>query len=187
MAAAERTQMSYAEYLAGEGAAEVKHEFIRGEVFAMAGGTPEHGRLAISLAQALMNALQGRPCAVFSSDVRVRIEATNRSTYPDLSVVCGKRQTAKDDRDAITNPIVVVEVLSDSTEASDRGEKFLDYRHLPSLMEYVLVSQRAPRLEVFRREGDHWTLYEAAAGESIRLSSLDVSLSVDDVFRDPTA
>ena len=107
----------------------------------MAGGTPEHGRLAAALAGELRGKLRGRPCAVFSSDVRIRIAATDRTTYPDLSVVCGKRETAADDPDALVNPIVIVEVLSDSTEADDRGAKFAHYRRLESLREYVLVSQ----------------------------------------------
>lgn len=187
MAAVERVRMTYEQYLAAEAVAETKHEFLGGEVWAMAGGTPEHSRLAASLARQLGNALEGRPCAVFSSDLRVRIEATGRSTYPDLSVVCGARRAAKDDEDAITNPVVLVEVLSDATEASDRGDKFAHYRQLESLKEYVLVSQKEPRIEVFRRQGDHWSLYEARAGQSIELASLEVSLAVDDVYRDPLA
>src|SRR5207249_4765417 len=117
------------------------------------GGTPEHGRLALAVSGELRALLRGRPCTLYSSDVRVRIEATGRSTYPDFSVVCGKRLTAKDDKDAITNPIVIVGVLSDTTEASDRGEKFSHYRQLASLKEYVLVSQKDPHIEVFRRDG----------------------------------
>ena len=187
VAAADRVRMSYEQYLAAEAVAEVKHEYLRGEVWAMSGGTPEHGRLAISFATLLGQALAGRPCAIFNSDVRIRIEATDRSTYPDLSVVCGKKLAAKNDKDALTNPVVLIEVLSDSTEASDRGEKFSHYRQLESLKEYVLVSQKEPRIEVFRRDGAHWTLYEASAGERIQLASLDVTLDVDAIYRDPLA
>jgi Uma2 family endonuclease len=179
-------RMTYAEYLALERTSEEKHEYVNGQVYSMAGGTPDHGRLAMNLGGLLRAALAGKPCAVFSSDVRVRIEATGRSTYPDLSVVCGRLARAGDDNDAITNPTVLVEVLSDTTEASDRGDKFAHYRRLPSLREYVLVSQTAERIEIFHRgdRGD-WVLTEAGSGETIRLESIDVALAVDDVYHDP--
>ncbi|GAC1581704.1 MAG: Uma2 family endonuclease [Polyangiales bacterium] len=179
--------MTYSDYLTAERRAEVRHEYLRGQVWAMAGGTIEHGRLASALAGELRSGLRGRPCAVFSSDVRIRVEATDRATYPDLSVACGKRETAKDDDDALTNPMIIVEVLSDSTEADDRGQKFAHYRQLTSLREYVLVSQHEPRIEVFRCESGRWALYEAGAHQSIRLESIDVELVVDEVFRDPLA
>jgi Uma2 family endonuclease len=178
-------RMSYAEYLEFERSADVKHDYLRGEVFALAGGTPEHSRLAANLIRELGAALRGRPCAVFTSDVRVRIEATDRATYPDVTVVCDRLQHAADDPDAIVNPVVIVEVLSDATEAEDRGEKFAHYRRLPSLQEYVLVSQRATRIEVYRRHGDRWIFAEAGAGENLRIESIDVAVSVDEVYRDP--
>lgn len=178
--------MSYAEYLAAERDAQVKHEYLRGQVWAMAGGTVEHGRLASGVAIAMGLQLRGKPCVVLSS-VRVRVESTDRTTYPDVTVVCGSRQTAADDRDAIVNPSVLVEVLSDSTEADDRGEKFAHYRRLSSLREYVLVSQRERRIEVFRREGDHWSLFEAGPTQSIELTSIGATLVVDEIYFDPTA
>ena len=187
MGAAPKLRMTYAEYLAAEEASEEKHEYLRGEVFAMAGGTIEHGRLAMSFGHQLLTALAGRPCVVLSSDVRVRIRATDRTTYPDLSVVCGQIERADDDRHAITNPIVLVEVLSDATEADDRGEKFAHYRQLPSLREYVLVSQKSRRLEVYRRAGEFWLLAEAQPGQSLRLESIGVAISVDAVYADPLA
>jgi Uma2 family endonuclease len=103
--------MTYAEYLEFERTSDVKHEYLRGEVFAMAGGTPEHARLAANVISELGGALRGRPCSVFTSDVRVRIETTDRSTYPDVTVVCDRLQRAADDPDAITNPVVIVEVF----------------------------------------------------------------------------
>jgi Uma2 family endonuclease len=181
------SRMTYAEYLEFERSSELKHEYLRGEVFAMAGGTPEHARLAANVIGELRNALRGRPCSVFTSDARVRIAATDRATYPDVTVVCGRLDHAPDDADAIVNPIVIVEILSDATEAEDRGEKFAHYRRLASLREYVLVSQRARRLEVYRRRDDRWFLDEAGAGETLRLESIDVALSVDEVYRDPLA
>jgi len=180
--------MTYAEYLAAERTNESKHEYVNGRVYAMAGGTPEHGRLAASVTRILGNALAGKPCVTFNSDVRVRIRATGRSTYPDVSVVCGALERAPDDPDAIVNPVVIVEVLSDSTEAGDRGDKFAHYRRLPALKEYVLVSQSSARIEVYSRSLDGgWILREANRGESVRLESIGVSLPVDEVYRDPLA
>ena len=179
------SRMTYAEYLELERTSEVKHEYLRGEVFAMAGGTPEHARLAANIIGALTAALRGRTCSVFTSDARVRIEATDRATYPDVTVVCGRLEHAADDPDSITNPVVIVEILSDATEAEDRGEKFAHYRRLASLREYVLVSQRARRLEVYRRRDERWMLDEAGTGETLRLESIDVALVVDEVYRDP--
>lgn len=180
-------RLTYAEYLSLEESSEDKHEYLRGEVWAMAGGTPEHGRIQANLIREIGNALGRRPCVVFSSDVRVRIDASDRTTYPDLSVVCGKREVAKIDPLAITNPVVIVEVLSESTERDDRGEKFAHYRRLDSLKEYVLVAQEARRVEVFRRSPQGWVLSEAGPGEQLVLESIEVRITVDDVYFDPTA
>lgn len=178
--------MTYAEYLAAEAKSEVKHEFLRGEVWAMAGGTPSHAGMQVNVSSSLTVALKGRPCRVFSSDLRVRISETDRSTYPDVTVVCGKLETAPEDPNAVTNPIVIIEVLSESTEASDRGEKFQHYARLPSLQEYVLVSQLGRRVDVFRRsEGETWVFVPFTSG-SVELKSLGVSISLDDVYADPT-
>ncbi len=175
--------MTYAEYLAAEAVAEVRHEFLNGEVWAMAGGTPQHGALAAAMTGELHAALRGGPCRSYSSGVRVRIPETGLSTYPDLSIVYGPLETASDDKDAITNPIVLVEVLSDSTEAYDRGAKWAHYRRIPSLRECVLVSQGEPRVEVFRRiEAGRWELLEARPGETIELTSLGVGLDVAAVY-----
>jgi Uma2 family endonuclease len=177
--------MTYEEYLALEQTSAEKHEFVDGLVVAMAGGTLEHARLQARLIGELTRLLGDRPCVVYSADGRVRVQATNRSTYPDLTVVCGDTETASDDANAITNPILIVEVLSESTERDDRGAKFAHYRRLPSLQEYVLVSQDAPRVEVFRRAEQMWTFREAVEGEEIELGSLGVTLSVDSIYRDP--
>lgn len=185
MSAAEKLRLTHDEYLALEAKSVEKHQYLRGEVWAMAGGTPEHGRLQANVIREIGNALGARPCVLFTSDVRVRVDATDRTTYPDLFVVCGPRTTSPADSNAITNPILIVEVLSDSTELDDRGEKFAHYRHLASLEEYVLVSQRAHRIEVFRRTAEGWVLSEAGPGESARLRSIEAGLSVDAVYRDP--
>ena len=177
--------MSYAEYLALEATSETRHEYLRGEVWAMAGGTPSHSALAIAVASALTNALEGGPCLVFGSDLRVRVEATDLSTYPDLTVICGAVELSEPDPHAATNPVLIVEVLSDSTESYDRGQKFAHYRRLPSLREYLLVSQREPRIEPYSRHGEsEWLLREAQAGETLTLASLEgVTLSIDRIYR----
>jgi Uma2 family endonuclease len=178
--------MTYAEYLAAEAKSEVRHEYLDGEVWEMAGGTIEHGALALAVAGELREALRGKPCRAFSSDVRVRIPETGLTTYPDLSIVCGRVETAPEDKDAITNPVVLVEVLSDSTEAYDRGAKAAHYRRIASLREYVLVAQDEPRIEVQRRsEGGRWELLEARSGETIELASLGVRLDVAAVYANP--
>jgi len=178
--------MTYAEYAAAESKSAIKHEWLNGEVFAMAGGTPEHAGLAASVIGELRSALRGHPCRVFSSDLRVKAQATGLGTYPDASVVYNKLETDAEDPQSIVNPTVLVEVLSDSSEAYDRGEKFAHYRRIPSLREYVLIAQHEPRIEVHRRnEFGRWELYEAGAGESIELASVGCQLSVDDVYRDP--
>ncbi len=181
---ARKLTFSFAEYLEQEKASRTKHEFLAGEIFAMAGGTIEHGRLAMKVASALGVQLRGRPCELLSSDVLVRVLATDLATYPDLSVVCGRIEADPADPNTVVNPIVLVEVLSNSTEAYDRGEKFAHYRRIPSLREYVMVSQREPRLEVFRRNEDgSWTLFEALLGQVAKLASIDCQLAVDEVYR----
>ncbi|HEY1955287.1 MAG TPA: Uma2 family endonuclease [Polyangiaceae bacterium] len=182
-------KMTYAEYLAFEQKSETKHEFLNGEVFAMAGGTIEHGALAASLARVIGNALRARPCRPLSSDVRVRVKATDLATYPDLTIVCGKVETDRDDPDGVLDPSLIIEVLSDSTEAYDRGAKAAHYRRIPSLREYVLVSQDAPLIEVHRRnERGNWELVsEARKGERAELASCGdaFTIEVDEVYRNP--
>ena len=181
-------RLTYAEYLAFEAQSAVKHEYADGEVYAMTGGTTEHARLAASMIRELGIARRGKPCAPFSSDLRVRIEATTRALYPDVTIVCGKLERARDDAHAITNPTVIVEILSDSTEAYDLGDKFAQYRRLRSLREVVFVSQRETRIEVYARGADdRWLLTEHRAGTTADIASIGASLDVDDVYRDPLA
>jgi Uma2 family endonuclease len=180
--------MSYDEYVASEARGDARHEYLAGEVFAMAGGTPEHGALAAAMIRELGAAPRGRPCRVYSSDVRVRIEATGFTTYPDASVVCGRLQTDAVDKDAIVNPVLVIEVLSDSTEAYDRGAKAAHYRRIPSLREYVLVAQDERRIEVYRRnEHGRFELLEATQGEPFELTSVGATLDVGAIYRNPLA
>jgi Uma2 family endonuclease len=180
--AAGEHHVSYAEDVRRERDAVEKHEWIAGEVFAMTGGTPEHARLQATLARVLGNALLDG----------LRSRATEIATYADLTIVCGAVETDSEDANAVTNPTLLVEVLSPSTEAYDRGQKAAQYRRMPSLREYVLVAQDAPRIEVFRRGQDgscpvggpppSWEFLEAGLGESIVLESVGCTLAVDDVF-----
>ena len=181
-------RMTYAEYLVAEAASELRHEFLDGEVWAMAGGTAEHGRLSAAVIRELGAALRGKPCSIFTSDVRIRVLATGLSSYPDVTVVCGSLETAPEDEDAITNPVVLVEVLSDSTEAYDRGAKAAHYRQIPSLREYVFVSQDEQRIEVFRRvEAGRWEFLEARPGGSVELVSIGARLDASAVYANPLA
>lgn len=179
--------MTYQAYLEAERTSTTKHEYLRGEVYAMAGGTPTHAGLAMAMGTVLSNGLAGQPCRVFGSDLRVRVEATDLATYPDIAVVCGRFESSEFDADAATNPVMIVEVLSDSTEAYDRGEKFAHYRRIPSLREYVLLSQPEPRIETYAKNAQGaWVLSEAGAGEHLELRSLPgVTVDVDALYRDP--
>jgi Uma2 family endonuclease len=180
--------MTRAEYLAQELVSDTKHEFVNGEAFAMSGGTPEHSALAARLIVRLGAALSGRPCQVFTSDLRVFVPATGGSFYPDVSVVCGRLELVPDDAHAYTNPVLLVEVLSPNTEADDRGAKASHYRLLPSLREYLLVSHGERRVEVQRRnERGIWELHFFRAGESVELTSLELAVPVDELYRDPLA
>jgi Uma2 family endonuclease len=180
--------MTYAEYVARERTGTTKHEYLRGDVTAMAGGTPEHAALAASFARLLGNALEGKPCRVFSADLRIRVSATDLTTYPDLSVVCGKLETDAVDTDAVTNPVILVEVLSDSSEAYDRGAKAAHYRRIASLREYVLVSQHEPVVEVHRRnEQGHFAIFEYRLEDDVELTSVGAKLSVRALYANPLA
>src|SRR5262249_23805624 len=136
---ARKLSHTFAEYIALEAKSGTKHEYVNGEIFAMAGGTLEHGRLCANVIRVLGTALLGRPCITFTADVRVRVLATGLCTYPDGSVVCGRIELDPEDKNTLTNPIVLVEVLSDSTESYDRIEKQAHYRLIPSLRDYLLV------------------------------------------------
>jgi Uma2 family endonuclease len=182
---AEALPMTHADYCSLEREAVVKHEYIAGEVFAMAGGTFEHGRLAVQLGYLLVSALAGRPCRVFSADVRVRIEAVDVDTYPDLSVVCGPVERSKADNHALINPTMLVEILSQSTEAYDRGLKASNYRQIPSLRAYLLVAQDRPSLELQVRQADgRWVIIEAGPGQRLAIAPLEIELDVDAIYRD---
>ncbi len=178
--------IDYETYRTLEEASDTKHEWYDGVIYAMSGGTLAHGGLASRFIMALGALTSSCGCHVFTSDVKVRVLATGIATYPDVSVACGELQTDPADRTALTNPSLIVEVLSDATEAYDRGEKFAHYRQLPSLRDYVLVSQHEARIEVFSRDGERWMLTVAHAGERAPLTAFAGALDVDRVYEGVT-
>ncbi|MEJ7729748.1 MAG: Uma2 family endonuclease [Polyangiaceae bacterium] len=182
-----RQYFEFADYVALEERSTVKHEYLRGLVWAMAGGSPDHARIATNISTALGNQLAGKRCAVFGSDLRVRVKATGLGTYPDVTVVCGALDLDPEDpkRHTIVNPRVVVEVLSPSTEEYDRGEKLEHYRQVPSLEVVLLVAQAETRIEVHRRAGDRWVSESATTGGVVELAAIGCRLDVDAVYRDP--
>jgi Uma2 family endonuclease len=185
---ARKLACTFAEYLAIDEASEIRHEYVNGEVFAMAGGTLDHSRIGTNIARLLGNQLLGKRCAVFNSDARVRVRATGLATYPDVTVVCGAIERDPENEHTLTNPVVLVEVLSDSTEGYDREEKFSHYRRIPSLREYLLVSQRERLVEHLSRNADGtWTLRDVTPPAIVELPSIGCALPLDEVYRDPLA
>jgi Uma2 family endonuclease len=177
-----RPRYTYGEYLAREHASTVKHEYLDGEIRAMAGATPEQAAMAAFVTAAIGAALGDGPCVVYSSALRVRVLATGLATYPDVTVVCGPPERDPESRTTIINPTLVVEVLSDSTEEYDRGEKLASYQKVPSLKECLLVSHREQRLELWRRSGAEWVRVVATAGHKLELRSVACTLDVDRLY-----
>jgi Uma2 family endonuclease len=178
--------LTEAEYLEIERRALIKSEFLDGEMFAMSGGTSAHSLIAVNLMFALRTQLKGCPCRVYNSDMRVKVQTSGLYTYPDVSVACGQEEFADKHHDTLLNPTVIVEVLSDSREAYDRGKKFELYRQLPSLREYLLVNQHEPIVEQYIRQDSGEWLLRAVAGLESRLSlpSVSITIGMADVYTD---
>ena len=182
MTAVGKARMSFAEYIALEKTSELRHEFFDGEVFAMAGGSPEHAAIMGGLHLAIGGRLSDG-CRAYVENLRVRVPS-GKTTYPDVLVICGPLARDPADQDTVTNPLLIVEVLSDTTEAYDRGDKFAHYRTCPSLVEYVLASQHVPRLERFSKTNGVWTIGNITGpGETMTLASVNVAIEVDAVYR----
>ena len=186
MAEPARQTFSFEAYLDLEQISPIKHEFLAGQVWAMAGGTPDHAAISVNVSTLLSTSLRGRPCRVYSSDLRVRVLATGLGTYPDVTVVCGKPEFDGEDRrqQTVTNPRLIVEVLGPSTANYDRGEKLTLYQQIPSLEELVLVAHDEQSVDVWRRTPDGWAQQRASSG-SVALHSIDVELPVREIYRDP--
>lgn len=173
------------QYLEIERAAEFKSEYFDGEMFAMAGATEAHNLITVNVIGELRQQLKGRPCRTYASDMRVWIAKNGLYTYPDVVIVCGEPRFKEDRRDNLLNPTVLVEVLSPSTEAYDRGGKFALYRQLPSLQEYVLIAQDKRHIERYARQpdGSGWLLSEASGEEgSLFLPAIGCRLALSEVY-----
>jgi Uma2 family endonuclease len=181
MTTARRVHHSYAEYLELLAMSPVKLEFCDGEIYAMAGGTPTHADLGASMTRMLGNALLGT-CRVSSSDLKVRIEATGLTTFPDVTVVCGDRKTAEVDANAVVNPSILVEVTSPSTEDYDRGEKLSHYKQVASLVAVLIVSHRRRQVTVCERVEAGWQQLDVRGGEVLSLASPSFSIAVDELY-----
>jgi Uma2 family endonuclease len=180
-----RTLLSEEQYLAVERRAEFRSEFHRGEMFAMAGASRRHNRIVTNLVTALDNQLRERPCNVYSNDMRVKIKDTGLFTYPDLVVTCGSEMFADSEQDTLLDPLVIFEVLSDSTEAYDRGKKFEHYQRIGSLATYVLAAQDSRRVEQYVRQEDcrAWTYTEThGAGAVVEIEAILCDLKLEDVY-----
>jgi Uma2 family endonuclease len=184
MRAALRPRYTFAEYIELERRSrEVKHEYVAGEIFAMAGGSVEHSALATTILGLLFAHLRGGPCRPYGSDLQISIRAAEVATYPDAAVVCDPIERDAESPAHVTNPRVVVEVLSPSTERYDREQKRLYYQQLDSLREYVLIAQDRRRVEVWQRSaGGGWTHTIHDAGARAALPSIDYTLDVDELY-----
>ncbi len=173
------------QYLAQERQARFKSEYFRGEVFAMSGGSPEHSLIAANFVGACWQRLKGKPCKVFNSDLRVRVNASGLYTYPDASIVCGDLEFDDAVKDTVVNPTVLVEVLSDSTEKYDRGVKSGHYRRIESLKELVLIAQDQPLVERFTRQANGgWLLWESRElTAEVQLESVGISIAMNELYR----
>lgn len=172
------------QYVAAERAADTRSELVDGVVVAMGGASERHVSIVTNLVVALGTRLRGRPCRVYSTDLRVRVGLGRMYAYPDVVVVCGERQFADDQRDTLVNPTLIVEVLSESTEDYDRGKKFEYYRRAATLVEYVTVAQAAPHVEHHVRQADdRWMLEETDRLEDrLELSSIGCDVTLAEIY-----
>jgi Uma2 family endonuclease len=175
------------EYVLLEEMSTVKHEFLDGEVWAMAGGTPDHAAIAGNVITLLSAGLRGKRCRVFTSDLRIRVMQTGLGTYPDASVICDRIELDPEDHKGHTavNPTVLVEVLSPSTEDYDRGEKLDHYKRIPSLREVMLVAHETRQVIVWRHSGESWVSSAVGDGGVVELESVGCVLPVEQIHFDP--
>ena len=173
-----------ADYLALERQAEIKSEYLNGQIYAMSGASRNHNRITFNLARRIGNQLGGSRCEGYANDMRVKVSPTGLYTYPDVTVVCGEPRFEDTQVDTLLNPTVIIEVLSDSTEAYDRGGKFAHYRALESLSDYLLVAQNEPRIEHFRRQTDGQWLYSVADGldAKVEIATIGCVLHLAEVY-----
>jgi len=184
MSAIPKQKLTPEEYLEFERKSEMKHEYFDGEICAMSGAKWNHNIVAWNISGELRQKLKGRKCSVCPGDMRVFVPETGLYTYPDLVVVCGEPKFKDNVFDTLLNPILLIEVLSESTESYDRGKKFQHYRSIESLQEYVLVSQDEARIEKYVKSGDgFWMLSEAVGLNSeIEFASIECRIALAEVY-----
>ena len=183
VASSSRRNYTLEDYLSVEEMSGVRHELLNGQIFAMAGGTPEHAALSAAAVVVLGSKLRGGACRPYSADLRIRVVATGLATYADAAVIYGEPIRDPASPTHVTNPSVVIEVLSTSTEAYDRGEKREHYQQIDALREYVLIAQDRRRVEVFERAvGGPWEHRVYGSGEEVTVASLALSVSVDELY-----
>jgi Uma2 family endonuclease len=183
MQSAKLVYVSEQEYLEAELKSEVRHEYVAGQVFAMVGASRAHNRISGNIYSRLLAHLRGGPCSVFMADVKVRVPREGAYYYPDVVVTCDPRDKSSDDEEYVVQaPTLIVEVLSRSTEATDRREKLLAYRTLESLKEYALVSQVHQGVQIYRRAESGWEVVELVPGDPVRFESLDFTLSFEEIY-----
>ncbi|WP_418648404.1 Uma2 family endonuclease [Thauera butanivorans] len=181
--AAPSPRFDAAAYLDREARQTERHEYLDGEVFAMAGASRAHATVAGNIFMALRNHLRGGPCSVFIAGMKLHVQADKAFYYPDVFVTCAESDRAQDQY--MSAPSLVVEVLSPSTSAYDRGGKFASYRKLPTLREYVLIDPERLSVDLFRRHEDgHWALYPAEAGQTVAFDSVDLRLPIEALYED---
>jgi Uma2 family endonuclease len=178
-----KTRYTIPEYLELEAATPQKHEYLGGEIFAMGGASEAHNLIVGNVLSGLHQQLRGKPCRVYPSDLRVKVSSTGLYTYPDVTVVCGKPELEQPG-ETLLNPNVLIEVLSESSEAYDRGKKFEQYRTLASLSDYLLIAQDKPLVEHYSRQsGGRWLLVAAnTLAEHIEIGSIGCSLALAEVY-----
>lgn len=179
-----RQKFTIKEYLEMENAAAEKHEYYKGEIFAMSGAKIAHNEISSSLMTSIGSLLKGKGCKPYSSDLRIHIAANTLFTYPDISIICGEKVTLNNDDINVLNPTVIIEILSASTKNYDRGEKFKLYRDIPTLKEYILVDSESMHIEVFRlNKTIHWELEEyKLPGEQLAIKAVNVTIPLTDIY-----
>ena len=185
MEALKKKKVSFAEYLEIERNEGIKYEYHQGEIFAMAGGTNNHGRICRNISVGFHITLSEKrgPCETFSAENKLYIPSEDRSFYPDAMVIC-EEDKEEGTEHFMTNPTVIIEVLSDSTEAYDRGDKFRYYRKIPTLQEYILISQKAAQFETFKKVSDMWAInFVAGLEKSLYIESLDIEINLSEIYR----
>ena len=181
--AAEVLHLTYQDYLALERQTDTRYEFLDGEAWMMSGGSLRHSALKANVLTAIATALERGPCRAFDADAKVRVSATGLATYPDLSVVCGPLERHPEDHNALTNPTVLVEVLSPTTERWDRGGKFIHYQQLASLRHYLLIDQDEARVEHFERAASGWHYSVHGPGERVVIAAANITLDIEQIYQ----